>query len=140
MIKVNSCIFCNMEAERVVIRDLHGYAVYDIFPVSKGHILIIPKRHFIHIFQASEEEILSIFRILNRAKVILDKEYSPDGYNIGINCGKFAGQTVMHAHVHIIPRYKGDVDDPRGGIRRMMHNLVPYPENNFKYETNEKNN
>ena len=98
------CIFCK-NLPKVLENDL-AYAVYDIKPLSRGHMVFIPKRHFEQVFQADAEEIKSLFDLINKAKALLDKEHHPDGYNIQVNCGSVAGQIVMHAHLHLIPRYK----------------------------------
>jgi diadenosine tetraphosphate (Ap4A) HIT family hydrolase len=95
-------------------------AIKDQYPVSKGHLLIIPHQHTQDWFTASEEVQMDIIRALNRLKKILDNEYKPDAYNIGANCGALAGQTVMHLHLHLIPRYKGDMLNPRGGVRGVI--------------------
>jgi len=94
--------------------------------VSEGHTLIIPYRHVGNYFESSDEEKIEIIEMINNVKLMLDDKYSPDGYNIGINSGKAAGQTVMHLHVHVIPRYAGDVDDPRGGIRGVIPSKKKY--------------
>ena len=93
---------------------------FDDFPVNPGHFEVIPKRHVPTIFDTTNEEKLAIFDLINEAKKLIDKKYKPDGYNIGINNGESAGQTVMHLHVHLIPRFKGDVENPRGGIRGII--------------------
>ena len=98
------CIFCK-NLPKVLENDL-AYAVYDIKPLSRGHMVFIPKRHFEQVFQADAEEIKALFDLINKAKTLLDKEHHPDGYNIQVNCGSVAGQIVMHAHLHLIPRYK----------------------------------
>ena len=94
--------------------------MYDKYPVSSGHMLIIPKRHVANFFDTTLEEKLAIFEIIDQCKRKLDEERSPDGYNIGINCGKAAGQTIFHVHVHLIPRYEGDLDNPQGGVRGVI--------------------
>lgn len=94
-----------------------AFAIYDRFPASAGHMLIIPKRHVSSYFETIPEERLAVFALVDDCRRMLQAKYNPDGYNIGINDGEAAGQTVWHCHVHIIPRYLGDVDDPRGGIR-----------------------
>jgi len=93
---------------------------YDDFPVSKGHMEFVTKRHIATIFDATAEEKTAIFELIDKAKMMIDKEYHPDGYNIGVNCGESAGQTIMHLHVHLIPRYEGDVKNPRGGVRGII--------------------
>ena len=117
---MTDCVFCNIEALEIVAENKLALAFYDACPVSKGHILVIPKRHVENYFDASPEEHNAISRLIFRARQYLDKKYSPDAYNIGANVGRDAGQTVFHFHVHIIPRYRGDVKDPRGGIRKII--------------------
>ncbi|WP_157280060.1 HIT family protein [Orenia marismortui] len=120
------CIFCNTEELEIILESQFSFAIFDKYPVNKGHLLIIPKRHFSSFFELSKEEMNDIYDLINQGKEKLDKLYSPDGYNIGVNVGETAGQTIMHLHIHIIPRYKGDIENPRGGIRKLMPNLVPY--------------
>ncbi len=90
-------------------------------------MLIIPYRHIESLFDATEKEIKAIFSLLKEAKAYLDGEFKPDGYNVGVNIGKYAGQTVMHLHVHLIPRYKGDIDNPTGGVRGVIPSKMRYP-------------
>jgi len=97
-----------------------GFVIYDGFPVSKGHCLIIPKRVYPDYFDSTEEELEGLNELIFRTKEYLDKKYKPTGYNIGINSGEDSGQTVFHLHIHLIPRYKGDVEDPRGGVRGVI--------------------
>ncbi|WP_232379686.1 HIT domain-containing protein [Polyangium fumosum] len=97
-----------------------AFAVPDLYPVSRGHTLVIPRRLVATWFDATPEEQRALFELVDDVKRKLDAELSPDGYNIGINAGEAAGQTVMHLHVHVIPRYRGDVDDPRGGVRHVI--------------------
>ena len=101
------CIFCK-DLPRVMENEL-AYALYDINPISRGHALIIPKRHFEQIFEATAEEWQALKSLIDAMKAGNDAKYHPDGQNIWINCGKAAGQVVMHAHVHLIPRFKGEV-------------------------------
>ena len=98
------CIFCK-DLPKVLENDL-AYALYDIKPLSKGHMLVIPKRHHTTVFESTPAEINAIFDLLSKAKAIIQKEHDPDGYNVTANCGTVAGQVVMHAHFHLIPRYK----------------------------------
>ena len=100
--------------------------IRDGFPVSEGHTLIIPKRHIASIFEATIEEQVDIFTTLKKAKKQLEKTLNLDGYNIGINDGISAGQTVMHLHIHLIPRYAADQNDPRGGIRWIFPEKADY--------------
>jgi diadenosine tetraphosphate (Ap4A) HIT family hydrolase len=96
------------------------YAILDKFPVSEGHTLIISKRHQNDYFDLAEKEKMALQLMIDRVKTLLDKRYQPDGYNIGMNCGEVAGQTVSHFHCHIIPRYKGDMENPKGGVRHCV--------------------
>ncbi len=121
-----SCIFCEYDKKDYVAENDLAFAIYDKFPVNEGHVLVIPKRHFENFFDATEEEIGAIYRLIHEVKKIIDEEYKPDGYNVGVNVGFYGGQTVMHLHVHVIPRYKGDIDNPRGGIRKLKKQLVHY--------------
>ena len=97
-----------------------AFALEDRFPVSPGHTLVIPRRLFATWFEATPEERTALFELVDEVKRVLDERLHPDGYNIGINAGEAAGQTVPHLHVHVIPRYRGDVDDPRGGVRHVI--------------------
>jgi diadenosine tetraphosphate (Ap4A) HIT family hydrolase len=121
------CLFCDTQSLKIVLENDKAIAFYDKYPVQRGHLLIVPKRHAATYFDATDEEIMAIHELIKKGKELLDREFSPDGYNIGVNVGEYGGQTVMHLHVHLIPRYKGDIDDPRGGIRKAIPNLVPYP-------------
>ncbi|MGM0688061.1 MAG: HIT family protein [Bacillota bacterium] len=117
---MTDCVFCNRESLEIVAENKLALAFYDACPVSKGHILVIPKRHVENYFDASPEEHNAISQLIFRVRQYLDKKYSPHAYNIGANVGRDAGQTVFHFHVHVIPRYRGDVEDPRGGIRKII--------------------
>lgn len=103
-----------------------GFVIFDKFPVSKGHCLIIPNRIYSNYFDSSEEEIIGLNKLLFKTKKYLDEKFNPSGFNVGINCGKVSGQTVDHLHIHIIPRYPKDVDDPTGGIRCVIPNKQKY--------------
>ena len=118
------CIFCNKQD--VILEGKECYTRLDKFPVSKGHTLIIPKRHFPSYFDATKEELVEFDEMIFEAQKRLNSLYNPDGYNIGINCGAVAGQTVMHTHIHLIPRYKDDVPEPRGGIRGVIPGKQKY--------------
>lgn len=121
-----NCIFCNIPKDRIVWENEAVIIINDNYPVSKGHMLIIPKRHVSSFFDTSDEEKFSLILAISVAKEIISKTLSPDGYNIGINEGVAAGQTIMHLHIHIIPRYLGDVPDPRGGIRWLFPEKAEY--------------
>jgi len=124
--KVTGCPFCSLSASRIVDEAEHCVAIRDAFPVSEGHTLIISKRHVGSFFDLSESEVQDLFRLLARAKRALDAAFRPAGFNVGINDGRAAGQTVQHLHVHLIPRYTGDVPDPRGGIRWIFPERADY--------------
>jgi diadenosine tetraphosphate (Ap4A) HIT family hydrolase len=123
---MNECAFCTLPKERVVASSEHGVVVRDAYPISVGHTLIIPKRHIGSFFDLSSVELSDLFALLNNAKINLDRELSPDGYNVGINDGPTAGQTIPHLHIHLIPRYKGDRADPRGGVRWIVPEKADY--------------
>lgn len=124
---MTNCPFCNLEKSQVLFENNLAIAIYDKYPVQKGHILIILKDHCETYFDASIEQIRAMNELISKAKTHIDREFKPDGYNLGVNVGEFGGQTVMHLHIHVIPRYKGDIEDPRGGIRKAIPNLVQYP-------------
>jgi diadenosine tetraphosphate (Ap4A) HIT family hydrolase len=124
---MDSCIFCEgFDSDRIIYEDSTWIAVLDAFPVSNGHTLLIPKRHCETYFDLDYTESSTLAATINVIKLILDSKYNPNGYNIGVNCGKSAGQTVPHCHIHIIPRYDGDVEDPRGGVRGCIPHLMKY--------------
>lgn len=106
--------------EKVIASTKHYHLILDNFPVNKGHLLIISKDLKKEFFDLTKEEKADLHVAINLAKEIIEQNLSPDGYNIGMNCGKYAGQTVFHFHCHLIPRYKGDMDDPRGGVRHCV--------------------
>jgi len=112
-----TCPFCNPAEDEIVLKNNLCYARYDKYPVSPGHLLLIPYRHIPTLFDATDAEHAALLALVREAKALLDEQFRPDGYNVGVNVGKTAGQTVMHLHVHVIPRYTGDVEDPRGGVR-----------------------
>ena len=112
------CPFCD-PAEPVLGNALAA-AIFDANPVTPGHLLILARRHVASYFEATAEEKAALLELLDAARALLDQRFQPVGYNIGINVGAAAGQTVMHLHVHLIPRYRGDVADPRGGVRGVI--------------------
>jgi len=117
---MKECPFCNYKNLDMIIKNNLCYAIFDKNPVTPGHVLIIPYRHFSNFFEATDDEKRGILLLLDDVKKIIDKDFNPDGYNIGINIGKYAGQTIFHLHVHLIPRYKGDIEDPTGGVRGVI--------------------
>ena len=118
------CPFCGNP--EIVIENALAFAHYDSYPVSAGHCLIIPRRHVAEYFQATDDEKVAIWALVDEMKIIIDQEYKPDGYNIGVNIGESAGQSVPHIHIHMIPRYKGDMEDPRGGVRGVIPHKQKY--------------
>ncbi len=120
------CPFCHRDPARVLAEDDLTVLYKDGFPVSPGHTLIIPKRHVATLFEATESELQALLKALHRAKTILDEMHHPDGYNIGINHGEAGGQTVFHLHIHLIPRYEGDREDPKGGVRWVLPEKARY--------------
>lgn len=121
-----SCPFCCLPENRIIFETNYSFVIRDGFPVSDGHTLVIPKRHIPSIFDATPEEQTDILVALEKSKKQLDETLNPSGYNIGINDGSSAGQTVMHLHVHLIPRYSGDQEDPRGGVRWIFPEKADY--------------
>ena len=121
------CIFCNKNDGGVILNTRFFIARYDEYPVSPGHIIIIPKRHVEDYFLLTRYEREELFNeCIPQCHRLLEVKYKPDGYNIGINCGEAAGQSIMHCHIHIIPRYKGDVENPRGGVRGVIPSKQNY--------------
>ncbi|WP_251859467.1 HIT family protein [Clostridium sp. Marseille-Q2269] len=123
---MNDCIFCNYDFTEIIAENRVAFAILDKFPVNQGHTLIIPKRHFKSFFETTEDEIKGMYSLMHEVKEMMDIQYEPTGYNIGVNEGYDAGQTIMHLHIHLIPRYKGDVVNPRGGIRHLKTPLQGY--------------
>lgn len=121
-----TCLFCNLDPELVICENELALAVYDKFPVNPGHVLVITKRHFPSFFEAREEEIGAVYRLIKEVRSILDAKHNPDGYNVGVNIGECAGQTIWHLHFHVIPRFTGDVDRPMGGVRRVKPALATW--------------
>jgi len=117
----NNCPFCMPDSEReLIVESLTAYAVYDKFPVNNGHALIIPKRHCSDYFELNFKEQVDCMFMMNKVKEIVLDRFKPDAFNVGINVGEKAGQTVNHVHIHLIPRYDGDVEEPRGGVRGVI--------------------
>ena len=129
MIKPVTCLFCDVQTidrQRIISENEHAYAIRDGFPVTEWHTLIIPKRHTLDYFGLTPEEVLAINELMeDQRNQLLDTDKSIGGFNIGMNCGEIAGQSIWHCHVHLIPRRKGDVEFPKGGIRH----VIPYKGN-----------
>ncbi len=120
------CLFCHPKLEEILGETEHALLIQDSYPASPGHCLIVPKRHIATYFEATEEENGEFFFLMNQAKTEIDAEYQPDGYNMGCNNGVAAGQSVFHLHIHIIPRYNGDVKNPKGGVRWVVPKNASY--------------
>ena len=124
---MNSCIFCNISEDRIINEYKHFYVIRDLFPVTYLHSLVIPKRHVVSYFQCNQSELKEIPIILSTQKTeLIMTDESISGFNIGMNIGEDAGQTVFHFHIHIIPRRKGDTENPRGGIRGVIQEKQKY--------------
>lgn len=116
----SECPFCSLNPSRIIAENEMAFVIRDLNPVSQGHSLVIPKRHVASFFELSSEEVSTIYKLLHVAKKNIDELHKPDAYNIGVNVGVTAGQTVMHVHFHVIPRYVADVPNPRGGVRTII--------------------
>ncbi|WPL15538.1 AP-4-A phosphorylase [Thiorhodovibrio winogradskyi] len=115
------CRFCvSKPGRQLMIESTQGFAAYDRFPASPGHFLVIPYRHFASYFDINDAELVDLWGLVKRGKEMVEEAYHPDGYNIGINVGHWAGQSIHHLHIHVIPRYKGDVENPKGGVRGVI--------------------
>ncbi len=115
-----SPFFAGKKLRQTLLETATAFAIWDGYPVSPGHALVIPKRLVSDYFQLSWKEQLACWIIVNRLKIFIEATYSPTGFNVGLNSGVSAGQTVFHAHIHVIPRYDGDVEAPRGGVRGVV--------------------
>lgn len=120
------CVFCQLPRERVVAENDLAILIADAFAVSPGHSLIIPKRHVASFFDATAAERDAMLGLLDQARLAVMRSHQPAGFNIGINDGAAAGQTVLHLHMHLIPRYEGDQADPRGGVRWVIPEKADY--------------
>ena len=117
-IDTENCELCSVKD--VVAQNALAYVRRDNNSLSRGHVLVIPKRHVASFFEMTAEEQTAVLSLLNQAQRLVQEQHAPDGYNIGVNVGKAGGQSRMHVHVHLIPRYTGDVPDPQGGIRCVL--------------------
>jgi len=117
----NPCLFCNSKSSGVAHENDLAYASYDTYPVTEQHCLIIPKRHVVDYFELSNEELIACNDLIKIVKnEVLDKDKNIKAFNVGTNAGKIAGQSIMHCHIHLIPRREGDVDNPQGGVRSVI--------------------
>lgn len=123
-----TCPFCSLPPERIELERELAFTIRDGYPVSPGHTLVIPRRHCATYFDATPEEQAALWALVDETRRELDAHLDPrpDGYNVGFNAGEAAGQTVMHLHIHVIPRYTGDVENPRGGVRWVVPDKADY--------------
>lgn len=119
MLPMPACPFCE-SARSCLAENDDAFAILDRHPVALGHTLVIPKLHVATIFDLPRDAYSACFLLLKEVKSLIEREYHPQGVNVGVNCGSAAGQTVEHAHIHLIPRYSGDVENPRGGVRNVI--------------------
>lgn len=120
------CPFCEPSTERILIERKHFRLLWDGYPISPGHVLIVPRRHIARWEETSQSEQRALIEAIGIAQAEIRKQRQPDGFNIGINDGVAAGQTIPHLHVHVIPRYGGDLADPRGGVRWVIPERADY--------------
>lgn len=118
------CPFCG-EPE-IIIENEMAFAHYDSYPVNAGHCLVITRRHVVGYFQATADEKAALWQLVDKVIPIIDRDFSPDGYNVGVNVGAAAGQSIPHLHIHVIPRYAGDVENPQGGVRGVIPHRQKY--------------
>jgi len=121
----NPCLFCK-DAKGISLKNELAYSARDSYPVSPGHTVVVPKRHVSEFFDLRQDEVAACMDLINEEKKLIDEEFNPDGYNIGVNIGQAAGQSIKHVHIHIIPRYKGDVENPQGGVRHVLPKKAHY--------------
>ena len=119
-------IFSEIPPDRIIYKGMNFFLIKDAYPVAPGHTLIISKEEKLDFFHLNQEERIELNELIIKAKELIERDHNPDGYNIGMNCGMAAGQTVMHFHCHVIPRYKGDMENPRGGVRGVIPNKREY--------------
>lgn len=119
------CLFCT-DPQGVSIKRELAYSARDSYPASPGHTVVIPCRHVSSFFDLTPEEVAACMDLINEEKKRIDEEFNPDGYNIGVNVGPAAGQSIFHVHIHILPRYKGDVENPQGGVRHVIPKKAHY--------------
>jgi len=121
-----NCPFCAYTPEAIILQTENAIALFDGFPVSEGHALVVPRHHVSSLFDLDAAKRAELWQLVFELRNILAGRFHPDGFNVGLNDGAAAGQTVPHAHIHIIPRYSGDVPDPRGGVRWVVPNRANY--------------
>ena len=121
----NPCLFCT-DPRGVSIQHELAFSARDSYPASPGHTVVIPRRHIASFFDLTSEEVAACMHLIQEEKKLIDEAFRPDGYNIGVNVGLAAGQSIFHVHIHIIPRYKGDVENPQGGVRHVIPKKAYY--------------
>jgi diadenosine tetraphosphate (Ap4A) HIT family hydrolase len=120
------CPFCELATDRILRESDVAAAILDSYPVTEGHVLVVPKRHVESLFELPPNEQSAVWSFVAQVREVLTSKFRPDGFNIGLNDGEAAGQTVMHCHIHVIPRRNGDVIDPRGGVRWIIPEKAAY--------------
>ena len=120
------CAFCGVDRGRIAWSSPLAIALWDVYPISLGHALIVPRRHAASWSELTADEKSALMAGVDAVRALIDERYQPDAYNVGFNDGAAAGQTIMHFHVHVVPRYQGDVSDPRGGIRWVLPDKAAY--------------
>ncbi len=123
----DSCLFCRSDIDSVFIRGELGFVCWDSYPVSDGHALVIPYRHVADYFDVTDRERVELWDLVDKGKRVIDARHRPHGYNVGVNVGRTAGQSVFHVHIHLIPRYRGDTENPKGGVRGVIPEKRLYP-------------
>lgn len=121
----NPCLFCK-DPRGVSLQNELAYSARDSYPTSPGHTLVIPRRHVASFFDLTPEEVAACMGLIQEEQRLIDAEFKPNGYNIGVNVGKAAGQSIFHVHIHLIPRYQGDVENPQGGVRHVIPKKAHY--------------
>ena len=120
------CIFCDIPGREIEVENGSAFATRDSYPVARGHMLIVPRRHVASWFETTMEERIDLMKTLDEAKRLVEAEFAPASYNIGVNDGPAAGQSIPHVHIHLIPRYPGDCENPRGGVRWVLPKNAAY--------------
>ncbi len=123
---VAGCPFCGVDRGRIAWSSKRALALWDVFPLSLGHALVLPRRHAASWSELTADEKVELIDGVDAVRALIDDRYEPHAYNVGFNDGEAAGQTIMHFHVHVIPRYLGDTLDPRGGIRWVLPDKAAY--------------
>lgn len=126
LVRLKPCPFCNIAPDRIIMTTARAMAITDSYPVSRGHCLIVPRKHVTSLFALGPAEQAELWALVSKVRDHLLEEFQPDAFTIGLNDGAAAGQTIGHAHVHVIPRWLGDVLDPRGGVRWIIPDKAVY--------------